>query len=189
MGSSSQNTRSASMPKSASIITRARFVTRMEATGATSPIAECLGIFIAKARKIIQRGMSVEKPKEKKEEKRKQLHIELKGDIRAIVDEYCLESGTDIHTVAFSMGFLSGRTGDEQISMQHLMHLLQAYFFAGIFYSRTREFNYGYLTAEDRKKKTDKMVEDFKREQEQKIVGQTAPEEKKQKLNKPSYVG
>lgn len=125
----------------------------------------------------------MEKPTEKKEEKKKQLHIELKGDIRAIVDEYCLEAGVDPHSIAFSMGFLSGRTQDQAASMQHLMHLLQAYFFAGVFYSRTQEFAYNYLSAEDRKKKSDAMVEDFKREQEKKS------DKPKERIVKANYIG
>jgi len=123
--------------------------------------------------------------KQKKEDKKKQLHIELKGDIREIVDEYMQEAGSDPHSIAFSMGFLSGRTNDGKEPMSHLMHLLQAYFFAGVFYSRTREFGYDYLSPEDRQRKSDAKVQEFMKEQEKK----KADMRPKEKTTRANYIG
>ena len=86
---------------------------------------------------------------------KKRLHIGLKEDIREIVDKYCAESGIDDHSVTFAMGFLSGKVDDDVVAIQQLSYLLQAYFFAGIYYHKTssKKLDYGYLTNKEYKAK------------------------------------
>jgi len=82
------------------------------------------------------------------------LHIELKEDIRKIVEKYCSESGIDSSGVVFAVGYISGWTHDDEKAMQQLTFLLQAYFFSGVYYAREQgsKLSYKYLTLTEREK-------------------------------------
>jgi len=111
--------------------------------------------------------------------KKKFLHIELKEDIRNVVDKYCEKTGIDRGSIAFAMGFISGIAKDDPIVMQQLTFVLQAYFFSGVFYARDQadKLSYRYLTHAERETEIAKK--------HKKCVHNPLPMSK----GKPSYVG
>ena len=107
---------------------------------------------------------------------KKSLYIELKRDIKKVLDEYCGKAGIQKDDVGFAMGWLTGKLEDRQ-SLDQLMFLLQVYFFAGVYYAKTtKKFTYSYLNKEDRGK--------FLAELNKKLDGMM-----KQKEEKPTYMG
>ena len=104
------------------------------------------------------------------------LFIELKKDINSIINEYIEKAGLSQSDFGFAMGYLSGRVKDHT-GFEQLMFLLQAHFFAGVFYAKTTKgFVYKFVDKEERQKYT----AEIKKKMEALLKPQT---------ERPSYMG
>ena len=126
----------------------------------------------------------------KKEEPKKELFIELKEDIKKLVNDYEHEVGGDGSAIVFAMGYISGRTDNELTALQQLQYLMQAYFFAGVRYAKNYKFDYELVTRDERQKRAEKHIADLKVMQDNVIKQQQAKETaKKQPKQRSDYIG
>lgn len=117
----------------------------------------------------------------KKTKTKKRLHIGLKTeDMLTIVSKYCKESQINEQSISFATGFLTGALNNELVPLQQLTYLLQAHFFAGVYYGKDHQdkINYRYLTKKEFEARIAKEKDAF--HSQSKII---KPD------NNPSYVG